>query len=165
MDFFSDIYESPVGPLQMISDSRNLCLLKYFRADKVDSLISSKFSNHRINNKSNEVLLETSKQLSEYFLGKRKKFEIPLRFIYGTIFQIKVWTSLRTIKYAETSSYLDVAKNINNPRSYRAVGNANNKNPISIIIPCHRVISNTGTLGGYGGGLNEKIFLLNLEQK
>jgi O-6-methylguanine DNA methyltransferase len=163
MDFFSDIYESPVGPLQMISDNRNLCLLKYFRNDKSEGFINSKLSDYKIINKSNEILKDTSKQLNEYFLGKRKIFDISLKFLYGTKFQIKVWENLNSIKYGETASYFDVAKMIDNPKSFRAVGNANNKNPISIIIPCHRVIAKDGSLGGYGGGLNSKKILLGIE--
>tara|TARA_B100000700_G_scaffold285123_1_gene338883 strand:- start:875 stop:1369 length:495 start_codon:yes stop_codon:yes gene_type:complete len=163
MDFFSDIYESPVGPLQMISDNRNLCLLKYFRNQKTEEYISSKFSEYKIINKSNEVLRDTSAQLDEYFSGKRKIFEISLKLLYGTEFQIRVWKKLTSINFGKTVSYMDVAKMIENPRSYRAVGNANNNNPISIIIPCHRVIANDGTLGGYGGGLNSKKFLLGIE--
>lgn len=163
MDFFSDIYESPVGPLQMISDNRNLCLLKYFRNDKAEGFINSKLSDYKIINKSNEILKDTSKQLNEYFLGKRKIFDISLKFLYGTKFQTKVWKNLNSIKYGETASYFDVAKMIDNPKSFRAVGNANNKNPISIIIPCHRVVAKDGSLGGYGGGLNSKKFLLGIE--
>ncbi len=85
--------------------------------------------------------------------------------MYGTDFQINVWKTLLSIKFGETKSYLDIARLINNPFSYRAVGNANNKNPISIIIPCHRVVANDGSLGGYGGGLEIKKNLLNLESK
>ena len=85
--------------------------------------------------------------------------------MYGTDFQINVWKTLLSIKFGETKSYLDIARLINNPFSYRAVGNANNKNPISIIIPCHRVVANDGSLGGYGGGLEIKKNLLNLENK
>jgi O-6-methylguanine DNA methyltransferase len=163
MNLFTDIYESPVGPLQMISDDRNLCLLKYFRNNKTEEYISSKISGFNIINKSNQVIRDTSKQLNEYFSNKRKKFDISLSFLYGTAFQIKVWKNLSSIKYGETVSYMDVANLIDNPKSYRAVGNANNKNPISIIIPCHRVIASDGTLGGYGGGLNSKKILLEIE--
>ena len=85
--------------------------------------------------------------------------------MYGTDFQINVWKTLLSIKFGETKSYFDIARLINNPFSYRAVGNANNKNPISIIIPCHRVVANDGSLGGYGGGLEIKKYLLNLESK
>ena len=85
--------------------------------------------------------------------------------MFGTDFQINVWKTLLSIKFGETKSYLDIARLINNPFSYRAVGNANNKNPISIIIPCHRVVANDGSLGGYGGGLEIKKNLLNLESK
>ena len=107
----------------------------------------------------------TISQLSDYFSGKRTEFNIPLSFMYGTDFQINVWKTLLSIKFGETKSYLDIARLINNPFSYRAVGNANNKNPISIIIPCHRVIKSNGDLGGYSakGGVKKKRILLSQE--
>lgn len=162
MSFFSVIYDSPVGPLQLISDKDNLYFLKFYGTD---NSINSSFFNKKIQEKPNQIINETINQLKEYFSGKRKIFDIPTKFLYGTKFQINVWSKLRSIKYGETASYIDVAKSINNPRSYRAVGNANGKNPISIIIPCHRVIANDGNLGGYGAGLKSKSFLLNLESR
>ena len=109
-----------------------------------------------------EIMDSVESELKEYFLGKRKEFSIPLILI-GTDFQKKVWQELLQIPYGKTISYLHEANNINKPKAFRAVANANGKNKISIIIPCHRVIANNGTLGGYGGGLDKKQFLLNLE--
>ena len=163
MSLYQTKYQSPVGELQIIADDNHLLLLKFLRSNKMENFINSKFSNHKIYNKKNEILNYTISQLSDYFSGERTEFNIPLSFMYGTDFQINVWKKLRSIKFGETVSYLQIAKLINNPFSYRAVGNANNKNPISIIIPCHRVITNDGNLGGYGGGLESKKFLLNLE--
>ena len=101
-------------------------------------------------------------QLEEYFAGTRRSFDLKLAPV-GTAFQRKVWSTLGTIPYGETRSYADVAALTGNPKACRAVGNANNKNPISVIIPCHRVIAADGTLGGYGGGEKFKMMLLNHE--
>ena len=95
---------------------------------------------------------------------KRKHFNIPLD-LSGTNFQLKAWEALKKIPYAKTVSYSDQAKLIGNPKASRAIGNANNANPISIIVPCHRVIGKSGKLVGYGGGLDRKDYLLELEQK
>ena len=102
------------------------------------------------------------KQLSEYFIGERKVFKLPLDQ-KGTSFQLKVWSALRTIPYGKTVTYSDIAKQINKPKAVRAVGTAIGKNPISIIVPCHRVIGKNGKLTGYGNGLPMKKRLLALE--
>ena len=104
------------------------------------------------------------KQLDEYFAGIRKEFDIPIK-LEGTDFQIKVWKELLKIPYGETCTYLDIAKHIGNPKAYRAVGMANNKNKIMIIIPCHRVIGSNKKLVGYAGGLDVKEKLLKLEKE
>lgn len=103
-------------------------------------------------------------QLEEYFAGKRRTFDLQLD-IQGTEFQKRVWAQLQKIPYGKTYSYSDVARRIENPKAMRAVGSANGKNPVCIIIPCHRVIAADGTLGGFGGGLDIKEKLLNLEQR
>lgn len=102
-------------------------------------------------------------QLAQYFARQRESFDLPL-VIQGTPFQQKVWTALQNIPYGETRSYKDIAEMIGSPKAVRAVGGANNKNPISIIIPCHRVIGHKGDLTGYGGGLDKKVLLLDLER-
>ncbi|MBD3831081.1 MAG: methylated-DNA--[protein]-cysteine S-methyltransferase, partial [Arcobacter sp.] len=102
-------------------------------------------------------------QLEEYFNKQRTTFEIPLQLI-GTSFQVKCWKELLKIPYGKTLSYKEQAKNIENEKAYRAVANANSQNMIDILVPCHRVISNDGTLGGYSGGIEKKEFLLKLEQ-
>lgn len=114
--------------------------------------------------KLNEVSMRTVTQLEEYFLGKREQFDIPLAPT-GTIFQKKVWNALCHIPYGETRTYKEIAISIGNPKACRAVGMANNRNPIPIIIPCHRVIGADGTLIGYGGGLEKKEWLLQVEKK
>lgn len=109
------------------------------------------------------LIKDTKIQLTEYFEGKRKDFDLPLS-LYGTDFQKSVWKALEEIPYGQTCSYKDIAIKIGKPKAARAVGMANNRNPISIIIPCHRVIGHNGSLIGYGGGLSMKKVLLNLEQ-
>lgn len=109
------------------------------------------------------LLLETIKQLDEYFKGDRQAFDLPLDLSLGTEFQQRVWRALQDINHGETISYATLAKNVDNPKGYRAVANANGKNPFSIIVPCHRVIASDGKLGGYTGGLDKKEYLLALE--
>lgn len=108
------------------------------------------------------LLTEAKKQLQEYFEGRRKEFNLPL-LLRGTEFQKKVWQGLCTIPYGETISYKELAGIIGNPKAVRAVGGANNKNPIMIIVPCHRVIGADGSLVGFGCGLHVKKLLLELE--
>ncbi len=103
-------------------------------------------------------------ELQEYFIGKRKEFTFKYVF-HGTDFQKKVWKALCDIPYGQTRSYKQIAMAIGNEKACRAVGMANNKNPISIVVPCHRVIGSGGKLVGYGGGLDIKEYLLNLEMK
>lgn len=109
-----------------------------------------------------QILNHTLAQLQEYFLGKRQQFDIPLD-MNGTVFQKRVWKQLLQIPYGETRAYKDIAQMLGNEKASRAVGMANAKNPISIIVPCQRVIAANGTLGGYAGGLDIKAQLLHLE--
>ena len=108
------------------------------------------------------VLIETELQLNEYFSGRRREFALDLD-VEGTPFQRTVWNALRTIPFGETRSYGDIARQIGNPDAVRAVGAANGRNPVSIVVPCHRVIGSNGKLTGFGGGLEAKAFLLSLE--
>ena len=110
------------------------------------------------------ILLETQKQLREYFAGTRQQFDLPLDF-EGTVFQKKVWQALLGIPFGETRSYRDIAEQVGNIKAVRAVGAANGKNPISIIAPCHRVVGVNGKLVGFAGGLNNKEILLGLEKQ
>ena len=104
------------------------------------------------------------KQLEEYFAGERKTFDVPLD-LWGTPFQQEVWKALLQIPYGETRSYQDIAQSVGNPKAVRAVGGANGRNPVPVIVPCHRVIRSDGNLGGYGGGLDIKRDLLDLENR
>ena len=110
------------------------------------------------------LLREAVRQLTEYFAGTRRDFSLPLS-LHGTPFQLADWETLRLIPYGETRSYRQIAELIGNPKACRAVGGANHRNPILIVVPCHRVIAADGSLGGYGCGLNTKRFLLELEAK
>lgn len=109
-----------------------------------------------------ELLSMATIQLDEYFQGKRTTFSLPFK-LTGTPFQLAVWKELQNIPYGQTTSYKEIAQKINKPKAYRAVGMANNKNPLPIIIPCHRVIGSNGKLIGYAGGLKLKNYLLKLE--
>lgn len=110
-----------------------------------------------------ELLSIATIQLDEYFQGKRTTFSLPFK-LTGTPFQLAVWKELQNIPYGQTTSYKEIAQKINKPKACRAVGMANNKNPLPIIIPCHRVIGSNGKLIGYAGGLKLKNYLLELEQ-
>lgn len=118
----------------------------------------------KMNVKETTVISEAARQLDEYFAGQRQQFELMLA-PEGTPFQQSVWEALRQIPYGKTCSYKDIARKIARPKAYRAVGMANNRNPIAIIIPCHRVIGADGKLVGYAGGLDTKSKLLELEAK
>lgn len=149
---------SPVGKLKLIADANSLIAILWENDDPL-----------RIRLETSEeaplhpVLLKAKKQLSEYFAGSRKIFDIPLSFKKGTPFQQAVWQALLTIPYGEVRSYKDIAVQIGSPKAVRAVGAANGKNPISIIAPCHRVIGANGKLVGFAGGLETKLRLLQIE--
>jgi len=162
VSFNSQLHNTPVGTLHLISSNNKLVLLKFFDSENP---MHEFFFSKKLINRADKIITKTIQQLSEYFSGERKIFDVPIDFIYGTDFQKKVWNELKNVEYGKTESYLGISKNINNPKAYRATGNANNKNPISIIVPCHRIISNSGDIGGYGSGIANKEFLLKLEEK
>ncbi len=108
------------------------------------------------------LVRETARQLEEYFQGKRRQFDLPLE-LEGTPFQMRAWEALLAIPYGETRTYAEMARRIGAPGAARAVGGANHANPVAIVVPCHRVINTGGGLGGYGGGLERKRLLLDLE--
>lgn len=114
--------------------------------------------------KGNDLCGKVAEQLSEYFAGNRTVFDLPLAPL-GTLFQQKVWGALRDIPYGETRTYKQIAEAIGNPKACRAIGMANNRNPIGIVVPCHRVVGSNGDLVGYAAGLDKKQLLLDLERK
>ena len=124
-------------------------------------LLSEKQSEHRYHLHS-DVLYETYCQIREYFAGERRNFTIPIK-AEGTAFQKRVWEELRKIPYGETRSYAEIAAGIGNPKAVRAVGQANNRNPILILVPCHRVIHKNGDISGFGCGDDVKRYLLERE--
>ena len=117
-----------------------------------------------IEDQQHPVLLKATSELTEYFAGSRKAFNIPLSPV-GTVFQLQVWDELSKIPYGQIVSYSTIAERINNPKSVRAVGAANGRNPLSIFVPCHRVTGKNGKLSGYAGGLENKQILLDLESR
>ena len=154
MRIFRYEYQSPVGKLFLEASETGLRGL-YFRKPEghfsTDPSVSA-------------IILKTVDQLEEYFRGERRNFDVPLE-AGGTEFQKKVWGALSEIPYGKTCSYTSIARKIKNDKAVRAVGTANGANPISIIVPCHRVIAADGTLGGYGGGLEIKSRLLEIEHQ
>lgn len=148
------VVQAPFGNLYLYADDNYLSGINF---REVDSLETKTDENH-------PILQQAAQQLKEYFSGQRHTFDLPLRFS-GTDFQQQVWQHLQTIPYGDTQSYQQVAGAIDNPKAVRAVGNANNKNPIVIVVPCHRVIGANGNMVGYGGGLPVKEWLLKHEQR
>jgi methylated-DNA-[protein]-cysteine S-methyltransferase len=159
-------YKTKIGELIIGSFDNKLSILN-FRYKKMRTAVDNRIKNGlnaEFIEKDDEILIKTRKQLDEYLNGDRKEFNLPLLMV-GTDFQKSVWKALMKVPYGSTSTYLQIAKNINNENAVRAVGSANGANAISLIIPCHRIIGNNGQLVGYGGGLSVKKLLLNLEQK
>ncbi|MBB6217884.1 methylated-DNA-[protein]-cysteine S-methyltransferase [Anaerosolibacter carboniphilus] len=148
---FYGYYHSPIGIVEIICSE--------------DALLSAMFvDEEKATNETNFILEETVMQLDEYFKGIRKTFDLKIS-LEGTVFQKKVWKELLTIHYGEILSYKELAIKIGNRKAVRAVGNANGKNNISIVVPCHRVIGTNGSLTGYAGGLERKNWLLEHEKK
>jgi len=147
-------YDSPVGILEIIEKGGFLTELR---------IITSNLP-VKSEKEVNPLLVETIKQLDEYFSGKRRNFDLPLEE-KGTMFQRQAWDFLKTIPYGETVSYKEEAGAISRPKAVRAVGSANGANRIAIIVPCHRVVNTSGELGGYAYGISVKKALLDIEKK
>ena len=158
-------HKTEIGELTLGSFRGKLCLLG-FGYGKMRKAVDDRIRralNAGFVEQDDEILERTRQQLDEYLNGNRKEFDIPLLMV-GTDFQKSVWNALVRVPYSATSTYLQIAKDIGKGKAVRAVGNANGANPISIIVPCHRIIGSDGELGGYGGGLALKERLLKLEQ-
>jgi methylated-DNA-[protein]-cysteine S-methyltransferase len=146
---------SPVGPLSLIASEKGLVRLEFGgRVMKLDPKIQLR--------ESKQTLAPYLGELDEYFAGERREFSMPLD-LRGTPFQLACWRALLDIPYGETRTYAEIARAIGHPQAFRAVGMSNNRNPIAIVVPCHRVIATGGSLCGYGGGLDVKRMLLDLE--
>lgn len=159
MHFAYKMMDSPVGRLKLVASDNGLAAILW-QNDRPSRVRLGEL----IEDERHPVLVETARQLGEYFAGKRKTFSVALD-MRGTRFQKDVWEALLAIPFGETRSYADLAKRLRNPQATRAVGAANGRNPISIIVPCHRVIGSSGKLTGFAGGLDIKALLLDLEQK
>ncbi len=160
-------YESPIGMLKLSAEDGfitglEMCGDTENAAATLTETEGGPTENDKARNRS--VLQEAVSQMDEYFAGKRRKFELKIKFS-GTEFQKKVWQALREIPYGETRSYEDIAIAAGDKKAVRAVGQANKRNPIMIIAPCHRVINKNGSLGGFAGGLDAKRYLLELERE
>ncbi|MBU4614298.1 methylated-DNA--[protein]-cysteine S-methyltransferase [Prescottella equi] len=149
------VVDSPVGPLTLVRNPEGLCgLYMHLQRHLPDGA--------RFGPRTDTGFEDVTSQLTEYFAGERTEFTVPLA-PRGTEFQQRVWAALRTIPYGETWSYLQLAEHLGNVAAIRAVAAANGRNPIGIIVPCHRVVGSNGALTGYAGGLGRKQFLLDLE--
>lgn len=153
-EIYNIYYKSPIGMIEITTDRNSLKSLMFVnelrmikKASKIKPII----------------MIETYRQIKEYFEGKRKCFDLRIS-LEGTDFQKRVWNELMTIPYGEIVSYKNIAERIGNPKASRAVGNANNKNKLLIIIPCHRVIGSNGSLNGYNAGLQRKEHLIRHER-
>lgn len=143
--------ETPIGILEIKADEENIVAVLFLDNNPFKAAGNT-----------NSVIEICKLQLAEYFAEKRKEFDLPLRFS-GTEFQSKVWRQLQTISFGKSISYLQMAKNLGDPKCIRAAGTANGKNPFAIVVPCHRVIGSNGDLIGYAGGLWRKQWLLEHE--
>lgn len=179
-----DYFDSPIGWLKLEANDVQLLSISHIKKPNKNQLknalnITSNITSNNILSstapenlhnagyenllKKSSILVTTKKQLSEYFQNKLTHFDLPLAFDRGTEFQQTVWRALQQIPFGETRTYKQIAEMINKPKAVRAVGGANNKNPFSIVVPCHRVIGANGSLVGYAGGLQRKQFLLDIE--
>lgn len=158
--------DSPLGKITLYATDKGLCLLSFEggkpKGRKTDSFLIIKGEN--LINEENTHLSLVKKELKEYFSGERKEFTVPLDII-GTEFQKQVWDELLNIPYGETRSYMQQSLALGDAKKIRAVANANGKNKIAVIIPCHRVIGSDGSLTGFAGGVERKRWLLELESK
>jgi AraC family transcriptional regulator of adaptative response/methylated-DNA-[protein]-cysteine methyltransferase len=157
---------SPLGPLVAGATARGVCLLEFTDRRMLEAQMTSlrrRFATPLVPG-TNEHLERLGAELESYFSRALREFSVPLCYP-GTVFQERVWSALREIPYGETRSYHDLAVAVGNPQAVRAVGRANGLNRIAIVIPCHRVVNKNGDLGGYGGGLRRKEYLLSLERE
>jgi O-6-methylguanine DNA methyltransferase len=172
MDLVERLYysnlESPIGPLFLAASARGLVALEFDA--RLPGQRSIRPNPRHLQEEKNSFTFENSPrqmrpfvdELEQYFAGKRREFTFPLD-LRGTDFQLACWRTLQAIPYGETRTYADIARAVGKPNAFRAVGMANNRNPVAIVVPCHRVIASDGSLCGYGGGLEVKRKLLEFE--
>jgi len=157
MPYYYDFFESPMGRMMPVAKDEGLCALyfvdqKYYRAAGRDWIRAER----------NAILRDTAREMKEYFAGRRKVFDVPLA-PEGTPFQHRVWKAISSVAYGETITYSELARRAGHPDAIRAAGAATGRNPIAIIVPCHRIVGADGSLTGYAGGLARKRALHDLE--
>ena len=162
----TSVIESPVGPLFAAAIDEGICMLEFASEERLASQQDAlrRWIGGDAANGSHPHLATLRDELAAYFNGSLEQFTVPLA-MRGTPFELRVWRALLTIPYGATASYADIARAVDSPKAVRAVGSANGRNRIAIVIPCHRVINSGGKLGGYGGGLLRKEQLLALESR
>lgn len=157
---YYEIFSSPVGPLLLQGADSKLRQLSFLKHRNTKPFVDPAWTRRA------DYFLDVKEQLGEYFDGQRREFDVDLDLgVPESTFSAQVWRELQQIPYGETRSYRDVAQNIGRAKAFRAVGQANHRNPIAIIVPCHRVIGSDGTLTGFGGGLDIKKYLLVMESR
>lgn len=175
MSLYSKKITTPCGPLTLLCDGRTLVAIRFGReadgaatakaaqagAEMFEKVMPTQQTQEA--RAAQEILEQAAREIGEYFEGKRRAFAVPTAAA-GTPFQQAVWNALKEIPYGETRTYGEIARRIGHPRASRAVGQANNRNPLPIVVPCHRVIGASGALTGYAGGLAVKVRLLELER-
>jgi methylated-DNA-[protein]-cysteine S-methyltransferase len=157
MNLSFKIIDSPIGKLKLVASDKGLAAILWEDDDPRRVRLKEV-----VENPTNAILIQTEKELEEYFSGTRSTFSVPLD-THGTEFQKNVWNALLKIPFGETRTYGQLAKELGHPKAMRAVGAANGRNPAAIVVPCHRVIGADGKLTGFAGGLEAKAHLLNLE--
>ncbi|SES67923.1 methylated-DNA-[protein]-cysteine S-methyltransferase [Oceanobacillus limi] len=166
MDLYYDEVNTPIGPLLVVSDGEHILRIDYGSMEEREVDLQNwakRYIGQVTLVKNAERVSEVQRQLQAYFSHERNEFSIPFRF-HGTPFQKKVWNALyELIPFGKTVSYKEIATAIGQPKAVRAVGGAVNKNPFSVIVPCHRVVGANGKMVGYNGGLDKKEYLLNHE--
>ncbi len=160
---FYTLFSTPLGKMGIAGTRKGVCRIAHDMGGERDFLNLLKAGHHPAPIKNRKPFVSLIKQFDLYFAGKLKRFELKADLSQGTEVQQSVWRKLTKIPFSKTRSYQWVAEAIKNPKAVRAVGNANGKNPLPIVIPCHRVIQQNNRLGGYTGGLHIKQFLLDLE--
>ncbi len=157
-----DIYSSPIGDIVLLADGHQLCFLDFYdNHGRMEKLLKTRYGKYQITPKANLLGLQT--RMDKYFGGDWNAFDGLDMKSDGTDFQQRVWEALKTIAVGKTICYHQLARAINNPKAVRAVASANARNPIAIIVPCHRVIGKDGSMRGYAGGIDRKEWLLNHE--
>ena len=156
------VIDSPIGPLTLVADDGSSALSALYMVEHRHAPDVSAFGDRLVGGDVEPVFGEVIRQLGEYFAGERRVFDVPTAPA-GTAFQLAVWQQLCAIPYGETRTYGELAVALGNPKAMRAVGLANGRNPLSIVVPCHRVIGASGAMTGFGGGIERKEFLLALE--